>query len=56
VSVDFRPVDPEVAKQFEKEYKTPAGLFDIQYLGGWGKVKEELYKDGALWDQILAGK
>ncbi|PWK10303.1 sulfate ABC transporter substrate-binding protein [Tumebacillus permanentifrigoris] len=52
----FRAVDPAVAKEFEKQYKTPAGLYDIKYLGGWTQVRKDLYQDGALWDQILAGK
>lgn len=52
----FRSVDPAVAKEFEKQYKTPAGLYDIKYLGGWDQVRKDLYQDGALWDQVLAGK
>ncbi|MBL0386668.1 sulfate ABC transporter substrate-binding protein [Tumebacillus sp. ITR2] len=52
----FRSVDPTVAKQYEAQYKTPAGLYDIKYLGGWDQVRKDLYQDGALWDQILAGK
>ncbi|MGZ6550814.1 MAG: sulfate ABC transporter substrate-binding protein [Tumebacillaceae bacterium] len=52
----FRPVDPDVAKQYADKYKKPEGLFDISFLGGWPKVRKDLYSDGALWDQILAGK
>lgn len=54
--VGFRSVDPAVAKEFASQYKTPAGLFDIKYLGGWEQVRKDLYQDGALWDQVLAGK
>ncbi|KEO83593.1 sulfate ABC transporter substrate-binding protein [Tumebacillus flagellatus] len=52
----FRPVDPAVAKQYESQYKTPPGLYDIKYLGGWDQVRKDLYQDGAIWDQGLAGK
>jgi len=52
----FRSVDEGVAKEFAKQYQTPSGLFDISYLGGWEKVRKDLYAEGALWDQVLAGK
>ncbi|TCP58986.1 sulfate transport system substrate-binding protein [Tumebacillus sp. BK434] len=52
----FRAVEEWVAKQFAAQYQTPPGLFDIGYLGGWDRVRQELYADGALWDQILAGQ
>lgn len=50
----FRSVLPEVAKQYEKNYTTPAGVFNIEYLGGWDKVNKELYGKGAIWETILA--
>lgn len=50
----FRSVLPEVAKKYEKNYTTPAGLFNIEYLGGWDKVNKELYGKGAIWETILA--
>jgi sulfate/thiosulfate-binding protein len=50
----FRSVLPEVAKQYEKNYTTPPGLFNIEYLGGWDKVNKELYGKGAIWETILA--
>ncbi|MGG1517376.1 sulfate ABC transporter substrate-binding protein [Paenibacillus oryzisoli] len=50
----FRSVLPEVAKKYEKNYTTPAGLFNIDYLGGWDKVNKELYGKGAIWETVLA--
>jgi len=50
----FRPVDPTIAKQYEKNYTNPPGLFDIKYLGGWDQVNKELYGKGAIWETILA--
>ncbi|MDO3408681.1 sulfate ABC transporter substrate-binding protein [Saccharibacillus sp. CPCC 101409] len=51
----FRPVDPEVYKEFAKNYPNPKGMFDIEYLGGWGEVREELYSKRGVWYQVLAG-
>lgn len=52
----YRPVDPKVAEEFKDQYKTPPGQFDISFLGGWDKVRKDLYADGAVWDQVLMGK
>jgi len=52
----FRSVDATVAQQFADKYVTPPGLFDIQYLGGWPVVRQTLYADGGLWDQVLTGR
>ncbi|TCP52166.1 sulfate transport system substrate-binding protein [Tumebacillus sp. BK434] len=52
----FRSVDPAIAKKYADRYQTPEGLFDITYLGGWDQVRQDLYADGALWDQILMQK
>lgn len=51
----FRPVNPTVEKEFANKYKTPAGLFDINYLGGWNKVNQDIYGNGGIWDQVVAG-
>ena len=39
----YRPVDPTVAKQFASKFPTPPQLFNINYLGGWTKVKTEFF-------------
>ena len=49
----FRSVDPSVAKQFANQYKTPKGLFGIDYLGGWPKVEKTLYSDNGIWNQVV---
>lgn len=51
----FRPVDQTVAKEYANKFTTPAGLFDTNYLGGWTKLGNELYNDGGIWDQVVAG-
>ncbi|GAB2564707.1 sulfate ABC transporter substrate-binding protein [Gracilibacillus alcaliphilus] len=52
----FRPVHEEVAAEFTDTYIEPDGLFEIDYLGGWDQVRQTLYEDGAIWDQIMAEK
>ncbi|MBM7650933.1 sulfate ABC transporter substrate-binding protein [Neobacillus cucumis] len=52
----FRSVDADVAKAYADKFKQPEGLFDTSYLGGWTKVGEDLYGDGGIWDQVVAGK
>jgi len=49
----FRPVHPEVAKQFASKYRQPPLLFDIAYLGGWPHVHEFLYGAQGGWTQIM---
>lgn len=49
----FRPVDAEVAAEFEAKYPTPKFLFDINYLGGWGAVGNTLFGPNGLWSQIV---
>jgi sulfate transport system substrate-binding protein len=40
----FRPVDPNVAKEFESDFPVPEKLWTIDDLGGWSKVNEELFE------------
>lgn len=51
----FRPVDKKVYAEHEDRYPVPAGLFDINYLGGWDKVRSTLYSKRGIWYQVLAG-
>lgn len=48
----FRPASPTIAKEFQAKYPTPPLLFDIDYLGGWGKVMETIYSPQGIWTQI----
>ncbi|WP_019912907.1 sulfate ABC transporter substrate-binding protein [Paenibacillus sp. HW567] len=51
----FRPVDKRVYAEHKDRYPVPAGLFDINYLGGWDKVRSTLYSKRGIWYQVLAG-
>jgi len=48
----FRPVSPQVAAEFESTYPAPPLLFDIEYLGGWARVRKGLYGPEGIWSQI----
>ncbi len=39
----YRPVDEKVLAQFEDEFPTPPGLFEIEEFGGWSKVATEFF-------------
>ncbi|WP_422658059.1 sulfate ABC transporter substrate-binding protein [Paenibacillus sp. EC2-1] len=51
----FRPVDETIYAQNVEKFPVPAGLFDIEYLGGWEHVRETLYSKRGIWYQVLAG-
>ncbi|WP_440117459.1 sulfate ABC transporter substrate-binding protein [Paenibacillus sp. QZ-Y1] len=51
----FRAVDPDVFAETKSTFPTPAGLFDINYLGGWDEVRSTLYSKRGVWYQVLAG-
>src|SRR5262249_20274478 len=39
----YRPVMQSVASKFSSQFPTPPQLFNIDYLGGWTKVKDEFF-------------
>ena len=39
----FRPVDPDVAKQFKAQFPPRPQLFKIGYVGGWNKVNTQFF-------------
>jgi sulfate/thiosulfate transport system substrate-binding protein len=54
--VGFRSVDDSVAKASAKDYPTIKNLFTITDLGGWSKVQQDYFDDGATFDKIQAGQ
>ena len=34
----------------------PAGVFTMADLGGWGRIKKEVYDPGGVWDQVFTGR
>jgi len=49
----FRPVDKELAQELQNKYPVPEYLFDVNYLGGWRSIKEELYGPDGIWTKII---
>lgn len=50
--VGFRSVDPEIEKEFTEQYPPIKTLFTVEDLGGWGKVNQEFFADGGIFDQV----
>ena len=48
----FRPVSDAVAVEFQDAFPRPPMLFDIEYLGGWARVRELLYGADGVWTQV----
>jgi sulfate/thiosulfate transport system substrate-binding protein len=51
--VGFRPVDEAVTKEFASQYPTVKNLFTVKDLGGWGKIQQQFFDDGAGFDKIM---
>jgi sulfate/thiosulfate transport system substrate-binding protein len=50
--VGFRPVDASVLKEVEAQYPKVKKLITVKDFGGWSKIDEKFFKDGAIFDQI----
>jgi sulfate/thiosulfate-binding protein len=49
----LRPVSPTVAQEFQDKFPKPELLFDIECLGGWGKVFQTIYGPEGVWTRVL---
>lgn len=47
----YRPRDPEILKQYEKQFP-PLQLVTIENFGGWQKAQKTHFQDGGLFDKI----
>ncbi|HEY9642907.1 MAG TPA: sulfate ABC transporter substrate-binding protein [Coleofasciculaceae cyanobacterium] len=50
----FRPVEASVAEKHASEFPKINKLFTVKDFGGWSKVQEKFFEDGAVFDQIQA--
>jgi sulfate/thiosulfate transport system substrate-binding protein len=50
--VGFRPVDATVLKEVEAQFPKVKKLITVKDFGGWSKIDEKFFKDGAIFDQI----
>ncbi|MEN9252071.1 MAG: sulfate ABC transporter substrate-binding protein [Thermostichales cyanobacterium BF4_bins_65] len=53
--VGFRPVNPEVAREVADRFPPVKQLFTVEDLGGWQRVQQQFFADGAIFDQIQTG-
>jgi len=49
----LRPVNEEVAREFAAKYPAPKYLFNINYLGGWKQVENDIYGKNGVWTKII---
>lgn len=54
--VGFRPVDPTVEQEVASQFPKVTTLFTIKDLGGWDKIQEQFFEDGATFDKMQAQK
>jgi sulfate transport system substrate-binding protein len=56
--VGFRPVLPELEKEFVAKYPPVKQMVTVEQLGGWPKVQKAFFAEGGYFDQALrkAGK
>ncbi len=52
--VGFRPVDAAVLKEVEAQFPKVKKLITVKDFGGWSKINEKFFEDGAIFDQIQA--
>lgn len=51
----YRPLNADVLKKFKDQFDDVA-LTNISDFGGWDKVHEKFFKEGAIYDQIFSTK
>jgi sulfate/thiosulfate transport system substrate-binding protein len=50
--VGFRPVNANVAKEFNSKYPKVTNLFPSTAIGSWDAIQKKFFADGAIFDQI----
>ncbi len=49
----FRPLDPHSTPEPSGRKPLPPKLFTMKDLGGWAKVKKDVYDPGGVWDSLF---
>lgn len=49
----FRPIEPNISKDFTKQYPEIKKLFTVQDLGGWDKIQGQFFDDGTEFDKMM---
>ncbi|MEL6457807.1 MAG: sulfate ABC transporter substrate-binding protein [Cyanobacteria bacterium J06621_15] len=50
--IGFRPVNEVIKQEFANQYPPVKTLFTVEELGGWDKVQNRFFADGAAFDEI----
>ena len=50
----YRPVNPNILKQYAKQFPEIKLVTVNDYFGGWQKVQKAFFSDGAIFDEIYA--
>ena len=51
----LRAVDPGVAAATAAEYPPVTDLFTVDYFGGWGSIRTEIFGEGGVYPNAIAG-
>ncbi|MEH1931280.1 MAG: sulfate ABC transporter substrate-binding protein [Nostoc sp.] len=54
--IGFRPVNNTIAKELGSTFPKVKTLFKAEDLGGWNKIQQQFFNEGAIFDQIQAQK
>nr|WP_313954961.1 sulfate ABC transporter substrate-binding protein [Nostoc sp. FACHB-145] len=54
--IGFRPVNTRIAKEMSSTFPQVKTLFKAEDLGGWKKIQQQFFSEGAIFDQIQAQK
>lgn len=49
----FRPVDPDITEEVSLQYPVPPMLFDVNYLGGWDQIHQNIYSEEGVWTRVM---
>ena len=49
----YRPADEVLLQEFTNQYSPVEDLWEITYLGGWGKIGPELFGDNAIFQKAV---
>lgn len=52
--VGFRPMLPEVYRQFAPQYQQVPTLFTVDQLGGWPAAQQQFFANGSMFDRLEA--
>jgi sulfate/thiosulfate transport system substrate-binding protein len=50
----FRPTSPTIWARVKDRFAPVKQFFSVKDFGGWGKVNQEFFGDGGIWDRLFA--